>query len=564
MTGEIEPRFDIDALRDRAGDVTFERGTAYHRDGLVEIQRLDPDRVLARVVGTEDYRIALTGIGASFGGECSCPAYRDQGFCKHMVATALAANAAVGHALSGEAAEFDDTSTRIRRHLRTKGVESLVELVMELAVRDPILFSRLDLASAAEQADDRTLEARVRKAIDTATRTGHYIDYAHAAGWAREVEAVLDSVADLASGPRAAIALRLAGRALDRVERALDSIDDSGGHAGWLLERAAEIHLAAALASRPDPSTLARDLFDREVGDGYGTFGAAALRYAEALGSEGLAEYRRLAEAAWAQLPPTRPTPAGKVAPVASYDRLMRIVDYFAERDGDVEARITLRTKDLSRPWDYLRLAEFCLDQGREALALERALEGLWMFEDGRVEARLVYIAVDLLLKAGRSEEAEAQLRRAFEKSPSIDLYVRLRKLGGAGAYEWATALVAAGSTASRGFASTCSGGLLVEIHMHEKNFDAAWVAAGRHRASPDVRLRLARASEATHPAEASATYARRIDELADAGGNAAYAEAAKLVADMARLQDRAKHVTYLLGLKQRYRRKRNFMKLLG
>ena len=48
--------------------------------------------MLAQVAGTEDYRTELTGRGEDFDGECSCPAFEDWGFCKHMVATALAAN----------------------------------------------------------------------------------------------------------------------------------------------------------------------------------------------------------------------------------------------------------------------------------------------------------------------------------------------------------------------------------------------------------------------------------------------------------------------------------------
>ena len=54
----------------------------------------------------------------------------------------------------------------------------------------------------------------------------------------------------------------------------------------------------------------------------------------------------------------------------------MGILDFFAERDGDVEARIALRMRDLSSPWDYLQLAEFCLSQGRQDEALRRAEEG--------------------------------------------------------------------------------------------------------------------------------------------------------------------------------------------
>ena len=99
----------------------------------------------------------------------------------------------------------------------------------------------------------------------------------------------------------------------------------------------------------------------------------------------------------------------------------------FLERDGDVVARIALRAKDLSSPWSYLQLAEFCAEQGREDEALRWAEEGIWIFEDGRPDERLVLFAAGLLSKAGRKADAEAHVRRVFEKAPSLHLYIRLR-----------------------------------------------------------------------------------------------------------------------------------------
>jgi uncharacterized Zn finger protein len=74
-------RFDLDALRDLAGDKVFVRGQAYHRDGQVEILAIEPGWVLAQVAGTEDYRTKVTGCGEDIAGECSCPAIEDWGFC---------------------------------------------------------------------------------------------------------------------------------------------------------------------------------------------------------------------------------------------------------------------------------------------------------------------------------------------------------------------------------------------------------------------------------------------------------------------------------------------------
>ena len=278
MKAEGQPRFGIDALRDLAGDKVFARGEAYHRDGQVEILAIEPGRVLARVAGTEDYRTELTGRGEEIGGECSCPAFEDWGFCKHMVAAALAANLVKA---DGEV-ESVGALSRIRDHLKERGVDALVEMVVDLAERDPVLFRKLDMAAAVKHADDKTIEARLGKAIEEATRTRGFIDYREASGWTADVDAALDTVADLASGSRAGLALKLAERAIDRITRAVEEIDDSDGHCGALLDRAGKIHLAAALVARPEPVDLARDLFAREMEGDYDTFDGAAAHYARA------------------------------------------------------------------------------------------------------------------------------------------------------------------------------------------------------------------------------------------------------------------------------------------
>src|SRR5258708_3158454 len=80
-------RFDVAALHDMAGEKAFARGAAYYQDQRVEIVTFDRTRVLARVIGSEIYRCELVGIGKKFSGECSCQAFSDWGFCKHLVAT---------------------------------------------------------------------------------------------------------------------------------------------------------------------------------------------------------------------------------------------------------------------------------------------------------------------------------------------------------------------------------------------------------------------------------------------------------------------------------------------
>jgi hypothetical protein len=551
-------RFEINALRGFAGDKVFARGEAYYHDGSVQILSVTPQRVLAQVTGSDDYRTVLRGRGTKIGGECSCPAFEDWGFCKHMVATALAANAAG----DGGEAEGAGALSRIRDHLKAKGIDALVDMIVGWAEQDPELFHRLDMASAVVDADAKTLEARLRKAIDRATRAELHADDREAPHWRSGVESALEAVADLVARRHADIALRLVERAMDRIEAAFETIGDTGGELQALIERASEIHFDAVRTVRPAPVALARDLFRRETeGSNCDAFADAAARYADVLGEEGLAEYRRLAAAAWDKLPSRSGPVRAAGDATGGYWPLRRILDMFAEQDGDLDRRIALRSKDLSSQWDYLELAEFLLSHGREEEALRRAEEGLWLFEDNRPDERLLFFAIKLLCKARRKADAEAHLWRAFEKAPSFEIYKQLVKLGGQAAGERAMTFLEAGLVDKRR-PHWLDGALLMHILMHEKKFSAAWAAVRKHGASMHTKMELARAAEAQHPREALEVYAAQVEQLANAGSD--YAEAAQLVARMAKLQSAAEQERFVADLKTRYARRRSFMKLLG
>jgi uncharacterized Zn finger protein len=551
-------RFDVEGLRERAGDRVFARGEGYFRGGEVEILSLDPARVLARVSGTEDYRVELRGDGKTFSGHCACRAFSDDGFCKHLVAVGLAANAAA----DGEPTATDRMSL-IRAHLKSRGVDALADMIVQMAENDVNLFRRLSLAATALDGSDAAVERQLGKAIDGAIRVRGFVDYAEADGWAAGVDEVLDAIEALVPVGRGALALKLIERAIDRIMQALPHVDDSDGQGSDLLGRTAEIHLSAAEQSRPEPVQFAKHLFAREMAEEVCCMGDPLDAYAAVLGEPGLAAYRAEAEQAWRKLPALSPRTRERPANDA---RLVEIMDFFAARDGDLDARIALRTRDLSTPHSYRRLAEFCLANGRKDLALRYAEEGLWTFEDDdRQDDRLVRFVVDLLLQNGRRADAEAHLWRVFGKDPDLGLYQLLCKVGGETAKQRAIqVLKALTAKPLPGVRIARAPNLLVKVLLSEGLFDEAWAMASRSPLARDLEEELARATETTHPAQVLAVYQRWAEHLANSGDNRSYEKAAEMIRRMAPLRPAKEHVTYVLEFKVRHGRKRNLMRLLG
>src|SRR3712207_4273554 len=127
---------------------------------------------------------------------------------------------------------------------------------------------------------------------------------------------------------------------------------DAGGCVSGALDELEELHHAACKEGRPDPRALARRLFEWELRGHYDTFFEAANTYADVLGEEGLAEYRRLAEEQWAHVRALGP---GEEDPQRIYGerfRITHIMETLARQEEDVEALAGVLSRDLDRKSD--------------------------------------------------------------------------------------------------------------------------------------------------------------------------------------------------------------------
>lgn len=563
-------RFDVATLRETAGDTIYNRGVVYFEDGDVEIISLEENRVFATVFGSEAYETELHGGGRTFSGWCSCPAYSNWGFCKHMVATALAAN----DTSRSNGTTVADRFAHIRAHLQKKSVDDLIETIVDLAQRDRAFLAKLELAATVDTADDDRLLAQFTKLVTDAIEPDGYIDYHGARSWAQGVHDVLDQIETLVDSGRVALVLRLMDHVFSELDEAIAGADDSNGYCGAAYGRACDIHLAACEAAPPDPIQLARGLFERELETIGDYFYAADETYADILGDAGQAEYQRLALDAWS-----------KIAPIQRGDRtvydnefparhqIAAILERAAKRDTDVDAQIAIRSKDLSSAHAYLGIAQICLDAGREDEALRWAEEGLWQF-DNEPDERLHFFTADLYRRMGRSQDAEKLVWDAFAHRPSLRLYRQIMAMAEDDAqaqravYDRAVGLLKKqiAEPACKGIHFENPAFILVQILMTEQDFTEAWRIVHEHEPSPFLVEELADASFKTHPVDALRVYERRAeDAIRRSMGN--YDEAGKFIERMRAIREelgeRALHLAFVYDLMKRHKAKRNFMKLM-
>jgi uncharacterized Zn finger protein len=131
MKSRSHALYDTEILRELAGEKAFARGQGYADQGHIALLSLNDDGVLAAAFGTSDYTVWLKRSGSGISGHCSCPAYDEAGFCKHMVATALVANEAgpQGDAPPDRVGEIAGGVARLDR-------SQLEKLLLEMATAD--------------------------------------------------------------------------------------------------------------------------------------------------------------------------------------------------------------------------------------------------------------------------------------------------------------------------------------------------------------------------------------------------------------------------------------------
>ncbi len=326
-------------------------------------------------------------------------------------------------------------------------------------------------------------------------------------------------------------------------------------------------------------------MFGREHRAGDLDVSSGAVRtYAGVLGAEGLASYRRLAEDAWAGLPPLGAGDRG------TFDghrfRVTTMMAALAGASGDVDAVVAVLAKDQSAPCQFVRIAERLRAAGRFPDALSWAERGLECFGP-QADHRLLAVAAEGHHCAGQGHRAVELAWAAFAPRPSPAASQRLHAQGTrAGTWDaWrpralarlraeVTRRIAAarGSGSRHGIRPPWGLGAdasdLAEVFLLEADPEQAWAEAKAGRCSPSLWLELARRREADHPEDAIPIFQDEVERLIGAKNNDAYRQAADLMAHLGALMREAAQPDafgpYAAAVRARHRPKRNLMKLLG
>ncbi len=525
----VRDAFTFARLLEEAGDGPLARGLAYVQEGRVSISRDEPGRVDAIVQGTEPYVVELLVEAEHPVWFCSCPAAAEGALCKHAVATALA--------LAGTPATPAAEPTSVAGASRPGG--------KTLAAPD--------------------VRAWRKRVTSTFAAGGQFVEYRDAPEWAAGVHALLDEVEELLVAGHADAVVTLTEDAHRRAETAVGRIDDS---AGWLTDithRVAKLHQAAVARARPDPRRFAERLFKLEV-DSHtlDTFHRAAATYAGALGAEGIARYRELVEAAWAE--------ADHYGPRWENFRLRQARIAVAIASGDADELIAVKRDDLHSPYDHLEIAELLADTSRTDEAIDWARSGLEQYADRWHQTpKLRDWLAELLAREGRADEVAALYWDAFVRHATLGTYRQL--VDHAADPDDASAEAIAHLQAVVGSPIGTTGHCypadpLIAVLEHEGRHDEAWALYLEHGCDHYLAMQLAKRREAEHPLDAATVYERDVEQQIDRKNKTGYRAAVRQLTKIHKLAAQAGEPevadAIIERIRTKHRQKRNLMSLLA
>ena len=220
------------AIKTLAGESAYQRGLSYYNEGRVSPIEIRQGIISAQIEGTKTYQIQLRHTAKVFEGSCNCPASDNFDFCKHCVAVALSY-----YYETQCNQELDKTPNTdiLAHHLGTLTKPKLVDELYSVIVQDKQLHElwllRAELATG--QLDAKDIRKQITKALPF--RPSGLWRFNQVALYFKDAEQRIRALCSAIAQLPAAKSLKLLLYAFERLEKTLETVDDSGGYRFSLL-----------------------------------------------------------------------------------------------------------------------------------------------------------------------------------------------------------------------------------------------------------------------------------------------------------------------------------------
>lgn len=400
-----------------AGRGAFERGLDYFDEGRVSDIESTERRTTAVVNGARPYTVTLRHTHRHLEGGCDCPASEGIDFCKHCVALALTVQA---QQASAKQINKKSVSGVIRHYLVQQSRDTLIAELMAFTERYPAL--RENLLQKAELSSETLTLSQLKKLITRVTPARQLWGYREVGAYFQGLESTLERIAGVADQIEPPVLLRTVEHGLKRLNRALESVDDSSGYRFGSQEILRRLHIDALRRLDWAPSKLASYLVDLLLADTWEPFSESLGEYENTLDSRSLDAFFLEIEARLNALPQL---PVGaEFDQKYPYIRLSGFLESQAREAGDIDRLIDIKQRIATDARGYSEIARLFLKQTDTDAAEE------WLNKADRIAKhdyeRDLPLWVDLYTARQDWAQAISVQQKLFEKQPE---YAHFRKL---------------------------------------------------------------------------------------------------------------------------------------
>ncbi len=558
--------FTDEQLIKLAGKAAFTRGKNYHLEDRVISLQINNGNITACVEGNYNYEVHLTHRKNRLEGGCECPASEGFDFCKHCVATAMAYRKVL---LEQNELKNGDSTQRIEAYLNTLHQEELVNHLLRLITSDSSQEYQWSIKAdiALNKFDENEIKKRITKAIPY---NRHYYRYNQVQGFFNQIDPIVELLESQLENLHPEKALKLVDYALQRLDKALETIDDSGGYRFDIIAPLIDMHRNSLLRTNWSTKKLVNYLVKLNSLPYTELYPDIPYCFEDILQKEGMDLIFACFQDEWDKLPNL--SIKQNRDDLTIYYRLEYILSERAKENNDWQELINILKKTAITQHEILNLFNICMDNNDLSQAefwLQKAKKSDNEFPNSN-SRKTQQAEVKLLSKKSEYAKAVELQFEIFIESLQLDDYKSLISLasqaGKEKEYRANTVLYLQSKLDEqqsflfgRNHTDT-----LAKIYLYEKKFYEALELAKKHHTTDSVSLSIAR-SFLDKPNIAIPLFQQLADHNIQRGNNSSYRYAIELLLECYTVLKNQDHNQLfedtLNTLLQKYKAKRNFVK---
>lgn len=584
----LQPDF-TSRLEEWAGEKIFRRGEAYFKKKLAGNLAMTPQgKLLGDVQGARHYIAALyLDENGRLAGKCACPY---NGVCKHIVALGLTGQEVLLENKMPPLCQETDfrpeelfpdeamplaSMGALRKNLANLPKEVLVDLLLKACELDNNI-----LLLCAAQADPDKIGFQImlndaRKAIAKAAASPDFEDeYSSAANYA----AIAKKLRAIIAAGKAAEALKLAEQVFSSCSSVIETLDHDGEVIGDVAQLSEAAMQALQVIDWPAENKLIWAIKNL-LQDGFGYCDVFETFLDEMTDAQAWTKAQEFLEAL-----------RQNISNSWIKSRITRLLKLALKKTGQNDELLRIYEAEAQENGRYLQLVNYLLEQKDHANAEKWICKGLkksrYPYETTALREKLI----DMREKEGNLDAVIALRTELFVDSPKVDEYEACaRSAKATGKWEALKPLLIAYLTdgklpwREKGWPCENKGSIeaaakkfplcreLAELAIHENRpLDALkWHDLQRKnkRSFGISETRLADAIKDVAPERAFAIWQKEVEKLIGEINSGSYYQAGeyleKMLVQAEKLGDKNRWLPYLHSLREKHKRKKNFLKVL-